>query len=166
MYSYLYKCYPVKNSVPFQESISYTITTNDKMSVRMNICGRRSSRRSKSSSSSSSYNDTRCRRTIPIAKAIAASISISLSISISILLVTKSILFTEASPHVISDDRVRSLNTSPALGRGYSIMTNGFLSICLMVDETTVPLYNYDCKFVIQRGKEAQANDVFVYASL
>jgi len=149
MYSYLYKCYPVKNSVPFQESVSYTITTNDKMSVRMNIRGRRSSRRSKSSSSSSSYNDTRCRRTIPIAKAIAASISISLSISISIsiLLVTKSILFTEASPHVISDDRVHSLtNTSPALWWGYSITTNGFLPTCLMVDETTVPSYNYDCK--------------------
>ena len=64
------------------------------LSVRMNICGRRRSQRSKS-------NDTRCRRTIPIAKSIAASLSVSLSISISILLVTKSILFTEVSPHVI-----------------------------------------------------------------
>ena len=64
------------------------------LSVRMNICGRRRSQRSKS-------NDTRCRRTISIAKSIAASLSVSLSISISILLVTKSILFTEVSPHVI-----------------------------------------------------------------
>ena len=147
MYSYLYKYYPVENSVPFQESVSSTRTTNDKMSVRMNIRGRRRSRRSKS-------NDTRCRRTIPIAKSIAASISVSLSISISILFVTKFILFTEVSPHVISDDRVRSLDTSPALGRGYSIMTNGFLSTSsLMVDETTVPSYNYDCKLWFKEAK-------------
>jgi hypothetical protein len=52
----------------------------------------------------------------------------------------------EGSPYVISDDRVRSLDTTPLLGRGYSIMTNSFQSTCLMVDETSVPSYNYDCK--------------------
>lgn len=50
----------------------------------------------------------------------------------------------EGSPYVISDDRVRSLDTTPLLGRGYSIMTNSFQSTCLMVDETSVPSYNYD----------------------
>lgn len=49
----------------------------------------------------------------------------------------------DASPYVISDDRVRSLDVTPVLGRGYSIMTNSFQSTCLMVSETTVPSYNY-----------------------
>ena len=52
----------------------------------------------------------------------------------------------QGSPYIISDDRVRSLDISPVLGRGYSIMTNSFQSTCLLVDETTIPSYNYDCK--------------------
>ena len=51
-----------------------------------------------------------------------------------------------SSPFVIADDRVRSLDISPVLGRGYSIMTNSFQSSCLIVDQTTVPSFNYDCK--------------------
>ena len=51
-----------------------------------------------------------------------------------------------ASPYVISDDRVRSLDITPVLGRGYSIMTNSYQSTCLQVEETTVPSYNYDCE--------------------
>jgi hypothetical protein len=50
------------------------------------------------------------------------------------------------SVYTISDDRIRSLDITPVLGRGYSIMTNAFHSTCLMVDETTTPSYNYDCK--------------------
>lgn len=53
---------------------------------------------------------------------------------------------TSSNPYVISDDRVRSLDITPVLGRGYSIMTNSYQSTCLMVDETTTPSYNYDCK--------------------
>lgn len=52
------------------------------------------------------------------------------------------------SPFVISDDRVRSLDISPVLGRGYSIMTNTYQSTCLIVDQTTVPSFNYDCKYM------------------
>lgn len=52
----------------------------------------------------------------------------------------------DASPYVISDDRVRSMDITPVLGRGYSIMTNSYQSTCLQVEETTVPSYNYDCK--------------------
>ena len=54
----------------------------------------------------------------------------------------------KSSPYIIADDRVRSLDISPVLGRGYSIMTNSFQSTCLMVDETTIPSYNYDCKIM------------------
>ena len=50
------------------------------------------------------------------------------------------------APFVISDDRVRSVDITPVLGRGYSIGSNSFQSTCLMVDETTTPSYNYDCK--------------------
>ena len=51
------------------------------------------------------------------------------------------------NPYLISDDRVRSLDVTPVLGRGYSIMTNSFQSICLEVEEITIPSYNYDCKY-------------------
>lgn len=51
------------------------------------------------------------------------------------------------SVYTISDDRIRSLDITPVLGRGYSIMTNAFHSTCLMVDETTTPSYNYDYSF-------------------
>lgn len=51
-----------------------------------------------------------------------------------------------ANLYVISDDRVRNLDVTPVLGRGYSIMTNSFQSTCLSVSETTVPSFNYDCK--------------------
>jgi len=49
--------------------------------------------------------------------------------------------------YVISDDRVRSLDITPVLGRGYSIGSNSFQSTCLMVSETTTPSYNYDYTF-------------------
>lgn len=51
------------------------------------------------------------------------------------------------NPYVIADDRARVIDITPTLGRGYSIMTNSYQSICLTVGEMTVPSYNYDCKF-------------------
>ena len=50
------------------------------------------------------------------------------------------------SPYVLTDDRVRSLDVTPVLGRGYSIMTNAFLSTCMEGAAITTPSYNYDCK--------------------
>ena len=68
-----------------------------------------------------------------------------------------SILFLAAgvsgSPYVVNDDRIRSLDITPVLGRGYSIATNSFQSTCLMVDETTVPSYNYDCESLMRALK-------------
>ena len=52
-----------------------------------------------------------------------------------------------ASIFTISDERVRKKDISPTLGRGYSIMTDQYHSTCLMVEETTVPSYNYECKY-------------------
>ena len=55
---------------------------------------------------------------------------------------------TEGGVYTVSDERIRSLDISPVLGRGYSIMTNQFHSTCLVVEDTTVPSYNYDCKYL------------------
>lgn len=54
---------------------------------------------------------------------------------------------TQSNPYTVSDDRIRSLDITPVLGRGYSIMTNSFQSTCLNVDQTTVPSYNYHYDF-------------------
>jgi hypothetical protein len=64
----------------------------------------------------------------------------------SLVLLTIALARIEASLYTISDERIRSLDITPVLGRGYSIMTNTYQSTCLMVDETTVPSYNYQCK--------------------
>ena len=56
------------------------------------------------------------------------------------------IAVVDGSPYVISDERVRSLDITPVLGRGYSIMTDSYQSTCLEVHNTTIPSYNYDCK--------------------
>lgn len=53
----------------------------------------------------------------------------------------------KGSIYTISDERVRNIDLSPVLGRGYSVMTNQFHSTCLMVDFTTVPSFDYDCKY-------------------
>lgn len=52
--------------------------------------------------------------------------------------------------YMLSDDRVRSLDITPVLGRGYSRSTNKFLSTCLQslsAAETTVPAFNFDHTF-------------------
>lgn len=54
------------------------------------------------------------------------------------------LLQVEGNPFLISDDRVRKLDIAPVLGRGYSIMTDTYMSTCLIVDDTTVPSFNYD----------------------
>lgn len=50
----------------------------------------------------------------------------------------------DAGPFFVSDDRVRDLEVTPVLGRGYSLMTNSFLATCLAAEEATIPSYNYD----------------------
>ena len=54
-----------------------------------------------------------------------------------------------ALPFTIHDDRVRSLEISPTVGRGYSVGTNSYQSNCLIVDKNTTPSCNDDCKFFI-----------------
>ena len=67
-------------------------------------------------------------------------------VSLPTALIAFSLAGVQGSIFTISDDRIRSMDITPVLGRGYSIMTNQFHSTCLIVDETTVPSYNYDCE--------------------
>jgi hypothetical protein len=54
---------------------------------------------------------------------------------------------TNANPYIISDERARSLDVTPVLGRGYSVMTNSFQTTCLEFTDITVPSFNYACKY-------------------
>jgi len=53
----------------------------------------------------------------------------------------------DGAPFTVSDDRIRNLDSTPLLGRGYSVGTNTFQSTCLMIDEVHSPSYNYDYQF-------------------
>lgn len=64
------------------------------------------------------------------------------------------------NPYVISDNRVRNLDVTPVLGRGYSIMTNSFQSTCLEVKETTIPSFNYDYSFYDFTGSSDSQTDL------
>ncbi len=68
------------------------------------------------------------------------------SLALPIALVAVTLQSVTSNQNVIADERIRSLAVTPALGRGYSIMTNNFYSTCLMVDEVTEPQYDYDCE--------------------
>mmetsp|Transcript_12864 Transcript_12864/g.28403 ORF Transcript_12864/g.28403 Transcript_12864/m.28403 type:complete len:521 (-) Transcript_12864:197-1759(-) len=57
------------------------------------------------------------------------------------------IYVAEASWNVVSDDRVRSKDVSPVLGRGYSIATGSYHSTCLIVNTLTDPTSDYDYFF-------------------
>ena len=76
-------------------------------------------------------------------------ISINSKALSSALLAALALSPAKAGPYVISDDRVRSLDVSPTLGRGYSIMTNSFQSVCMNSEELTIPSFNYDCEFLL-----------------
>lgn len=60
-----------------------------------------------------------------------------------------------ASSRVIRDNRLSDLAVTPNLGRGYSIATNTFQSLCFSEIETTTPSYNMRYRFVdIERDWE------------
>jgi hypothetical protein len=52
-----------------------------------------------------------------------------------------------AGPTVLRDDQLRDLAVTPVLGRGYSIATNTFQSICMADIAKTKPSYNFRYKF-------------------
>ena len=52
-----------------------------------------------------------------------------------------------AGPTVLRDDQLRDLAVTPVLGRGYSLATNTFQSICLTDITRTKPSYNFYYRF-------------------
>ena len=53
-----------------------------------------------------------------------------------------------ASSRVIRDNRLDDLGVTPALGRGYSIATNTYQSLCMDKVVVTTPSYNFKYNFV------------------
>jgi hypothetical protein len=80
-------------------------------------------------------------RVLPLSKT-----AISLAVYIVIVLLTECCSSSSDSVY-IDDARIQSLDIAPVLGRGYSIMTNTYQSTCVLVQETTTPSFNFDCKF-------------------
>lgn len=79
----------------------------------------------------------------------------------------------EGSPFLLTDSRIRDLDVTPVLGRGYSLMTNNFLATCLMAAQTTAPSYNYDLSFYdFTRSSDYEAilagplSKTFAYANI
>ncbi|MEM9492840.1 MAG: hypothetical protein AAGC55_27070, partial [Myxococcota bacterium] len=54
-----------------------------------------------------------------------------------------SVGYLGATPTVIRDARLKDLGITPALGRGYSMATNTYQSICLKDMKTTKPTYDF-----------------------
>ena len=54
---------------------------------------------------------------------------------------------TLAGPTTIRDERVTDPGVTPALGRGYSLATSSFQSVCLKNISKTKPSYNFQYKF-------------------
>lgn len=52
-----------------------------------------------------------------------------------------------AGPTILRDDQVTDLATTPALGRGYSLATNTYQSLCLSDITKTKPSYNFYYRF-------------------
>jgi hypothetical protein len=52
-----------------------------------------------------------------------------------------------AGPTILRDDQVTDLATTPALGRGYSLATNTYQSMCLSDITKTKPSYNFYYRF-------------------
>jgi len=89
-----------------------------------------------------------------------------------ILLVTI-ISVVDGSPLTMYDDRVRGLDVTPALGRGYNVGTNKFHSACHNAEEKISPTYNYDYSFAdVTRSNDVQTEltekffDSFGYDSI
>lgn len=74
----------------------------------------------------------------------------NIKVLIAVARITFFLSVVEGSPYTITDDRARSLDVTPVLGRGFSVATNSFYSTCLNVDQMTSPSYNYDRKFIFQ----------------
>lgn len=70
-----------------------------------------------------------------------------------------------ASPTVLRDDQLRDLAVTPVLGRGYSLATNTFQSICLTDFPRTKPSYDFRYKFEDIEADGSRKSDTSVGGS-
>jgi hypothetical protein len=70
-----------------------------------------------------------------------------------------------AGPTVLRDDQLKDLAVTPVLGRGYSIATNTFQSICLTDFPKTKASYNFKYKFEQIESDGTRKSDTSVGAS-
>jgi hypothetical protein len=64
-----------------------------------------------------------------------------------IFLFASQIRTTTGIGRVVTDWRIQNKDVTPVLGRGYSVATGNLQSSCLLVEEQTVPSYDYDYFF-------------------
>lgn len=66
-----------------------------------------------------------------------------------------------AGPVIIRDNRITDIGTTPVLGRGYTMSTNTFQSICLKDVKLTEPSYdfNYTFREMKEQGSETAEKD-------
>ncbi|MBT7410991.1 MAG: hypothetical protein HN826_14935 [Methylococcales bacterium] len=63
----------------------------------------------------------------------------------------------QASPTIIKDNRITDKALTPVLGRGYSISTNTFQSLCMGDVQTTTPSYDFDYEFKMYTDESSQS---------
>ena len=81
-----------------------------------------------------------------IVKIISKKKKLSRLVSLLFILVLP-LAWLRAGPSIIDDNRVTDPGTSPALGRGYSLATNTFQSLCLTGVVLTEPSYDFTYTF-------------------
>ena len=64
----------------------------------------------------------------------------------------------DAGPSVIRDETLTDVGTTPVLGRGYSLATNTFQSICMKEIVKTKP--SYDFKYKFEQIEESVADEM------
>ncbi len=73
-----------------------------------------------------------------------------------LLFISLSVTDVTAGPTIIRDNRVTDIGTTPWLGRGYSIATNTYQSVCMKNVVLTEPTYDFQYEFVQVEEKGEQ----------
>lgn len=76
-----------------------------------------------------------------------------------LFLFSLSAIHLSAGPTIIRDNRVTDIGTTPYLGRGYSIATNTYQSVCMKNVSLTEPTYDFRYEFIQvgEKGEETAA---------
>ncbi len=73
--------------------------------------------------------------------------NISVVLKLTFLMILMSVFDVFAGPTIIRDNRVTDIGTTPVLGRGYTMSTNTYQSLCLKDVKITEPSYDFTYRF-------------------